>query len=134
MTAKRADPALDRAYEYIDSPLMSHRLVYRKHLSARIEGNYGVYRTTVQIARKLVASCTCPSEYWPCKHVRALHATWEANPGSFFDLEPFLKALEAKPRAELSDAFRQMILAHPENLGVLGVPGFEPAREAEDAE
>ena len=134
MTADRADPVLDRAYEYIDSPLMTQRLVFRKHLSARIEGNYGVYRTTVQIARKLAASCTCPSDLWPCKHVRAVRATWDENPGSFFDLEPFLKALAVKPKAELVEAMRQILLAYPESLGALGVSGFEPERDAGDDE
>lgn len=51
MTTNRADPAFDRAIEYIDSPLMTQRLVYRKQLSARIEGNYGTYRTTVRVGR-----------------------------------------------------------------------------------
>ncbi len=132
MTPNRADPDFDRAYEYIDSPLMTQRLVYRKQLSARIEGNYGVYRTTVQVARKLAASCTCPSDLWPCKHVRAVRATWDENPDSFFDLEPFLKALAKKSKVDLVDAMRQVLLAYPDALGALGVPGFAPDRTEDD--
>ena len=32
----------------------------------------GAYRTTARVGRSRDASCTCPSDYWPCKHVRAL--------------------------------------------------------------
>jgi hypothetical protein len=113
---------------------MTQRLVYRKQLSARIDGNYGVYRTTVRISRKLAASCTCPSDLWPCKHIRALRATWDENPGSFFDLEVFLKDLSSKPKVELVDAMREILLAYPESLAVFGVPGFEADRETEDDE
>ena len=134
MTVKRADPVFDRAAEYIDSPLMTQRLVYRKQLSARIDGNYGVYRTTVRVGRKLVASCTCPSDLWPCKHVRAVRATWNENPDSFFDLAPLLKDLAAKPKAELVEAMRQILVAYPESLAVLGVPGFEPDHDGVDEE
>jgi uncharacterized Zn finger protein len=134
MTADRAEPTFDRADEYINSPLMTQRLVYRKQLSARIEGNYGVYRTTVRIGRKLAANCTCPSDLWPCKHVRAVRATWNENPGSFFDLELLLKDLEAKPKVALVDAIRQVLLAYPESLAVFGVPGFEPDHDGEDDE
>ena len=83
---------------------MTQRLVCRKHLSARIEGNYGIYRTTVRIARKLEANCTCPPDFWPCKHVRAVRATWHENPGSLFDLEPFLKELARKSRRDDADS------------------------------
>jgi len=104
---------------------MTQRLVYRKQLSARIDGNYGAYRTTVRLGRKVDASCTCPSDYFPCKHVRALRATWDENPESFFDLDVFLKALAAKPKVELVTALRQSLLAFPEALALFGVPGFE---------
>lgn len=129
-----ADRAFDRADEYTDSPRMTQRLAYRKQLSARIEGNYGIYRTTVRLGRKLVASCTCPSDLSPCKHVYAVRATWDENPGSFLDLEAFLKDVAATPKAELVDAMRQVFLAYPETLAVFGVPGFEPDHEAEDDE
>ena len=129
MTSKGAEPDYERAVEYIDSSRMTQRLVFRKRLSVRIDGNYGVYRTTVQLGRKLAASCTCPSDVFPCKHVRAVRATWDERPRSFFDLAAFLKDLAAKPQAELVDAMCQAVLAYPEVLGVFGVPGFEPDSE-----
>lgn len=132
MTVNRTDPVFDRADEYINSPLMTQRVVYRKHLSVRIDGNYGVYRTTVQLGRKLAGSCTCPSDLWPCKHVRALRATWDENHDSFFDLEVFLKDLAAKPKVELVETIRQILVAYPESLAALGVPGFEPDRDDEE--
>ena len=134
MKPKNPDPIYDRASEYIDSPLMTQRLVYRRQLFARIEGNYGVYRTTVRVARKLVASCTCPSDFWPCKHVYAVRATWDRSPDSFFDLAAFLKRLAAMPKGELIDAMRQILVAYPESLTFFGVPGFEPSRDAESDE
>lgn len=121
----------DRAHEYIDSPPLTQRLLYRKHLSARIEGHYGVYRTSVHVARKIAATCSCPSDYWPCKHVRALRATWEANPDSFFDLERYLKTLASRTKAELVDAIGDILFAFPEGLGALGVPEFEPVPDDE---
>ena len=124
----------DRAIEYIDSPRMTQRLVYRKQLSARIDGNYGAYRTTVRLGRKVEAGCTCPSDYFPCKHVRALQVTWDKNPESFFDLEVFLKALSEKPKAELVAALRQTLLAFPEALALFDVPGFNRDDESADGE
>jgi hypothetical protein len=56
--------------------------------------------------------------------VRALRATWDANPESFFDLAGYLKTLGSKPKAQLLAAVRALILAHPEGLGVLGVQQF----------
>jgi uncharacterized Zn finger protein len=115
----------DRAAEYIDSPLMTERLRYKREISARIDGRYGVYRTRVQLDRPAQGTCNCPSEWWPCKHVRALAATWEANPASFFDLGRFLNDLSARPKKQLVEAVAKMVMTAPECLGALGVPGFE---------
>jgi hypothetical protein len=101
-------------------------LVHRRQLSARIDGIYGTYRTSVRLGRTLDASCTCPSDEWPCKHIRALRATWDVCPDSFFDLEVFLTSLAAKSTAELVESMRHIIVAFPESLGILGVPEFEP--------
>lgn len=35
----------DRVEVYVDSPLMTHRVRLRRQLFARIQGNYGIYRT-----------------------------------------------------------------------------------------
>lgn len=134
MIANGDDPAKARAIEYIDSPLMTQRLVYRKELSVRIEGNYGIYHTTVRVGRKLIASCTCPADFRPCKHIHAVRATWDKNPASFFDLERFLKELATMPKDTLVDMLANIFQAYPESLAVLGVPGFEVDREAEDYE
>ena len=128
------DPAFERAHEYIDSPRMTQRLVHGKQLSAQIDGNFGIYRTHVRLVRSKEAGCTCPSDLWPCKHVHALRATWETSPESFFDLGQFLKGLAAKPKAELIDALRRVLIAYPESLSVLGVPGFEPSGDPVDDE
>ena len=73
-------PPPDPAGEYIDSTLTTQRLRDGRQLSARINGRYGVYRTRVRLSRQLDGDCTCPSDVQPCKHVRALRATWERNP------------------------------------------------------
>ena len=124
MTTSKASGAYDHALEYIDSPLMTRRLVHGRFLSARIDGSYGAYRTTARVGRSRDASCTCPSDYWPCKHVRALRATWDANPESFFDLAGYLRTLGSKPKAQVLAVVRDLILAQPEGLGVLGVQQF----------
>ena len=122
-------PEEDRAAEYVDSSVMTQRLRYKTQLSVRIDGRYGVYRTHVTLKRKLDGRCTCPSEWWPCKHVRALRSTWEKNPKSFLDLEEYLRGLGTKPKTHLLGAIRDIVLKSPECLGVLGVPGFEEQSE-----
>jgi len=80
----------ERAGAYIDSPLMTHRVHYRGQLAARIQGNYGIYYTQVcQVARGIESECSCPSDVRPCKHVRALRATWKENPESFSSFRTF---------------------------------------------
>lgn len=49
---------VDRAAEYIDSPLMTQRLHHKNRLSVRITGNYGTYRTQLGIGKKHDFSCT----------------------------------------------------------------------------
>ncbi len=131
----------DRAAVYLDSPLMTHRVRFRRQLFARIQGNYGVYRTWVRPgSRGLDSGCTCPSDWRPCKHVHALERTWRANPRSFFDVDGFLKTLAARPKADLVKAIGRLIARAPEGLASLGVKGFEdeepeePEAEGEDDE
>jgi uncharacterized Zn finger protein len=133
MAIRQKQSFKDRISEYIDSPQMTQRLRFGKQVSARIEGNCGVYRTQVTQSKKLTGDCTCPSELWPCKHIHALRATWEANPGSFFNLDLFLKKLADEPREDLVEAIANMVAASPGLLSVFGVPGFEH-EESEDDE
>ncbi len=122
----------DRAAEYVDSPLMTQRIRYGHQLSARIDGIYGVYRTQAHLGRRMDDHCTCPSDWWPCKHVRALRRTWKANPGSFLNLTRFLKELSLRPKPALIAAIGQMVLLSPEGLSVFGVNGFEGEPEGEE--
>jgi uncharacterized Zn finger protein len=78
------------------------------------------------------ARCTCPSDWWPCKHVRALAATWETNPKSSFDLEQFLKEFSKRAAKDLLQALAQMMLAHPDCLGSLGVQQFAVDSERDE--
>jgi SWIM zinc finger len=113
--------AADRAAPYIDSPLMTQRVRHGRQISARIDGNYGVYRTRKRIGARGAGTCSCPSEGWPCKHLRALEATWRANPESFFDLQPVLESLAGQSKADLIRAVGEMALRAPETLSVFGV-------------
>lgn len=131
---RRAPTFEDRAAVYVDSPLMTHRVRFKRQLFARIQGNYGIYRTRIRLgSRSLDSGCTCPSEGWPCKHVNALERTWRANPRSFFDVDGFLKTLASRPKADLVDAIGRLIARAPEGLAALGVKGFED-EEPEDLE
>ena len=124
--ATREKPTFEqRVAEYVDSELVTQRMRIGKEVSARIEGNCGVYRTRVTQSKKLVGDCSCPSELWPCKHIHALRATWEANPESFFDFDTWLKKLADEPKASLVEAIGNMVTANAELLSVFGVPGFE---------
>ncbi len=100
---------------------MTQRLRYRRDLSARISGSYGVYRTRIQIGRSVDGTCSCPSETWPCKHVRALEATWASNPSSFLDLEAFIAGLGDRQKTELLDLIARMAMAAPESLSACGL-------------
>lgn len=85
---------------------MTHRIKYKDQLSARVAGRYAVYRTSVKRARTVVFDCTCPSEVWPCKHARALVATWEVSPQSFLDLKSCLRALSGHPEGASARHYR----------------------------
>jgi hypothetical protein len=56
------------------------------------------------------------------------------DPQSFFNLSRFLKALGTEPKAELVGAIRDLLLAYPEGLGVLGVSEFSADDDEEDYE
>ncbi|MEX2306140.1 MAG: hypothetical protein WD738_01010 [Pirellulales bacterium] len=131
MAARQKPSFEERVAEYVDGPQMTQRVRYGKVVSARILGSYGVYRTQVSQSKKLKGECTCPSELWPCKHVHALRATWEANPQSFFDLDGWLKKLAEEPKESLVEAIRNMVVEYPGLLSVFGVPGFDEEEEKE---
>lgn len=116
---------LDAAAEYIDSPMLTERLRLGRNVSAEIAGRFGDYRTRLKLTRKLDGDCTCPSDAWPCKHVRALRATWEMNPESFLDVEAFLRGLDARGKAELIETIGKIVAAFPQTLGLFGVAGFD---------
>lgn len=135
---RRAPTFADRADQYVDSSLMTYRVRFKQNLFARIHGNYGLYRTWVRIgSRGRESGCTCPSDWWPCKHVNALERTWRENPRSFFDVDGFLKTLAGRPKVELIDAIGKLVSRAPEGLSALGVKGFEDEKfddvENEDA-
>ena len=130
----RASAISDRVEFYVDSPLMTHRVRFDRQISARIQGNYGIYRTWVRIAsRALDSGCTCPSDWQPCKHVSALKLTWRENPKSFFDVDGFLKSLAGRPKAELIEAIGKLVARAPAGLATLGIKGFD-AEDVEDEE
>ena len=132
---RRASTVADRVEAYVDSPLMTHRVHFRRQLFARIQGSYGVYRTWVRTgSRRLDSGCTCPSEWQPCKHVNALELTWRENPTSFFDVDGFLKTLAGRPKAELIDAIGKLISRAPEGLAALGIKGFDYDEDEETEE
>jgi repressor LexA len=114
----------DPAAEYIDSPMMTKRLRFSRSVSAEIAGRYGDYRTRLKLTRRLDGDCTCPSDDRPCKHVRALRATWQLKPDSFLDVEAFLRGLDAREKAELIETIGKIVVAFPQTLGLFGVAGF----------
>ncbi len=122
----------DPAAEYLDSPLMSQRLLYKRQLSVRIDGRYGTYRTRLNLGRRLDGRCSCPSDELPCKHVRALRSTWRVNPESFVDLEPLFEELSRRPPASLVASIAELVMNRPETLTAFGVKGFEPDDERDE--
>lgn len=117
-----------RIAEYVDSPMMTHRLRQGKTVSARILGNYGTYCTEISTAKRSKqpnGTCTCPSDWQPCKHVYALQQTWELKPASFFDLDQWLAELFEWPKSRLVDAIAKVIERNPECLNDFEVPAFE---------
>jgi hypothetical protein len=134
MAKDREQVLKDRVAEYVNSPMMTHRMRYKKQLSARIHGNFGVYRTQVSQNQKAIGNCTCPSDWSPCKHIQALRQTWKTNPQSFLDLEEFLAELSSEPKARLVTIIRDILLEWPECLSLFGVPGFEEGEDQDDWE
>jgi uncharacterized Zn finger protein len=133
--ATRQKPTFDdRVAEYVDSPMITQRLRYGKKISARIMGNFGVYRTFVShVAQEINGDCTCPSEIFPCKHVHALRATWNRNPNSFFDLESWLGGLRKRSKDDLIESIGAMVVEAPHVLSLFGIEGFEEVADDGDA-
>jgi hypothetical protein len=129
MAAPKKPSFDDRVKEYVDSPLMMHRVRFGEFVAARIAGNFGDYRAEVTQSKAIEGQCTCPSELSPCKHLHALRATWETNPNSFFDLEAWITELALEPKESLVEAIRNIVIADPAMLSIFGVPGFEPIDE-----
>ena len=100
----------------------------------RIDGHYGVYTTRLRVGRRPEGQCTCPSDWSPCKHVRALEATWKLNPGSFLDLDDYLGRLATKSSGDLVKLIGRMAVAAPESLAACGFRDFEPERREDASE
>lgn len=118
----------DRIAEYVDSSMMRQRVKVGRTACCTIRGRYGVYQTRVTLTparRCKEASCTCPSEYWPCKHAAALAETLLRKPESFLDANKLIDGLGKKAPKELLRLMRDMIAATPASLQALGVKGFE---------
>lgn len=113
---------------------MRMRIRDGRRLVVRVDGRYGFYRTELHLDAPNASSCSCPSDESPCKHVRALRKTWRVNPRSFLELESLLEVLSRRGRGAFLEALRTIILAHPECLGALGIPGFGLDTEGDDAE
>ena len=117
---RRQRPSIsDRIAEYVDSPRLRNRMLDGDWIVATVDGNFGAYTTQARIRSKGKAcalrdwSCTCPSEYSPCKHVSALVETWRINAKSFDDLAPRWKTLSLKPKGSLIQLIREIGEVHP---------------------
>ncbi len=124
----------EAAAEYVNSPMMTKRLRFDRSVSAEIAGRYGDYRTRLQLMRKPNGDCTCQSDDWPCKHVRAVRATWETNPDSFLDVKVFLQGLDTRGKAELIETIGKIVLAFPQTLRLFGIAGFDETDDDDDAD
>ncbi len=124
MTSRAKGGGDPRAAEYVDSPSMRMRIRDGRRLVVGIDGRFGFCRTELDLAARNAGSCSCPSEESPCKHVRALRKTWRLNPRSFLDIQSVLDMLARRGRGTLVEAMRTIVLANPECLGAIGVPGF----------
>lgn len=135
LVPKVARKALDaRAEAYVDSPFMNHRLRRGRKLIVGISGRYGVYETVVDLDRPRQDSCSCPSDEFPCKHVRAVRETWRRYPETFFDLGGFLERLKSRTKTELLEAIGAMAERSPPALGALGVSEFADREETDEYE
>ena len=124
----------DRVAEYVDSPRMRERVKDGSTVACRIVGNSGIYRTQASVGRKKEFECTCPSDYYPCKHVVALLETYKRKPRSFVDLDKALKGLEKREKKELLRILQQMVRETPAVLSTLGVKGFEKLEDYDPEE
>ena len=79
------------------------------------------------LTRTLDGDCTCPSDFLPCKHIRAIRVTWETNPASFFDVAAFLRSLDSADKATLIETIGEIVVAFPQTLGVFGAAEFAEA-------
>ena len=128
----KKDRHADRIAEYVDSPLMRQRVKIGRTACCTIRGRYGIYNTRITLTparRCKEASCTCPSDYWPCKHAAALAETFLKKPESFLDADKLIDSLGKKGEKELLSLMRGMIAAAPTTLQALGVEGFEEPTE-----
>ncbi|OIO03620.1 hypothetical protein COY52_04225 [Candidatus Desantisbacteria bacterium CG_4_10_14_0_8_um_filter_48_22] len=132
----RQNTMADRIAEYVNSPRITHRLKIGRIISCRIQGNYGDYRTQIDMKDNKKITCTCPSDYWPCKHAFALAKTYEIAPETFVDFNDVIKNLKKKTKTGLLNIIRNMILRSSESLAALGIKGFEEEtrEEAEEDE
>lgn len=121
----------DRIAEYVDSQFMIHRLKMDKIIFCCIRGNFGIYNVKLDLSNNNDSSCTCPAEYWPCKHVQALAGTYKIAPSTFFDLSALIENMRNKTKKELIEIIGKMIQLAPESLAVLGIKGFD-AEEIEE--
>ncbi len=109
----------ERVTQYVDSDRMRYRIKIGKLLICRIHGNFGVYKTTYDFGKSSKeTNCTCPAEYWPCKHSMALAKTYELAPDSFLDIEDILKEMQFKTKSELLEIIKKMIQRAPEILSM----------------
>lgn len=136
MAKKAGKPTFtDRIAEYVDSPMMRRRVKVGRTACCTIRGRYGVYKTRITLTpgrRCKEASCTCPSDYWPCKHAAALAETFLKKPESFLDADKLVDSLGKKGQKELLRLVRGMIAAAPASMQALGVKGFEEEENDED--
>ena len=126
-----------RIAEYVDSPMMRQRIRIGRTACCTIRGRYGVYQTRITLtpARHCKeASCTCPSESWPCKHAAALAEMVLRKPESFLNADKLVDGLGKKGPKELLRLMRRMIAIAPAALQALGVDGFTEDDEEEDFE
>lgn len=118
-----------RVAEYVDSPLLFHRLKLGAEILCEVNGHEGVYLTRATVTSRGAYSCSCPSDIDPCKHVEALRETFGRNPTSFYDAAARLAVLARGTQEELVDSIRALILDSPGVLRTLDRTAFEDEDE-----
>lgn len=133
---QKKDVYAERIAAYVDSPRLKQRVKAGNSLFCVVNGDYGKYNVRLTVGRTKIknAQCTCPSEYWPCKHVHALLATYEKSPNSFVDVDKLLEGLKTKSQTELLKLLREMIEVSPSCLKAFGEKGFDVEDEDEYSE